>query len=124
MAEEVNDEKEKVDARKSVSSNDKVVEEGKALAWLSYLGILFLIPLLAKKDNGFCLYHAKQGLVFFIIEVVLGFLGIIPFVGWVIFVLGSLFMLVLSIIGIIQTLQGNYWEAPLRINELAKKFNF
>ncbi len=106
------------------ASGDKVVEEGKALAWLSYIGILFLVPLLAKKDNPFCMHHAKQGLVYFIIEFCLAILLVIPFLGWIIYVLGMLFMLVMIIIGIVQTLQGNYWEAPLGINKLSKKFNF
>lgn len=106
------------------SSDDSVVEEGKALAWLSYIGILFLVPLLAKKDNAFCMHHAKQGLVFFIIEFCLAILLVIPFLGWIIYVLGMIFMLVMAIIGIVQTLQGNYWEAPLGIHKLSKKFNF
>ncbi len=41
------------------------VDEGKALAAIGYLGILFLIPLLAKKDNKFCQHHGKQGAVLF-----------------------------------------------------------
>lgn len=106
------------------ASGDNVVEEGKALAWLSYIGILFLVPLLAKKDNAFCMHHAKQGLVYFIIEFCLAILLVIPFLGWIIYLLGMLFMLVMIIIGIVQTLQGSYWEAPLGIHTLSKKFNF
>lgn len=113
----------KPEAKKPVK-NDKVVEEGKGLAWLSYVGILFLVPLLAKKDNAFCMHHAKQGLVYFIIEICLNVLLIIPFLGWIIYVLGMLFMLVISIIGIIQSVQGNYWEAPVGIYGLSKKFKF
>jgi uncharacterized membrane protein len=108
---------------KPVSGN-KVVEEGKSLAWLSYVGILFLVPLLAKKENAFCMHHAKQGIVYFIIEFCLAILLVIPFLGWIIYALGMLFMIVMSVIGIVQTLQGNYWEAPLGINKLSKKFNF
>jgi uncharacterized membrane protein len=105
-------------------SGDKVVEEGKGMAWLSYIGILFLVPLLAKKDNAFCMHHAKQGLVYFIIEFCLAILLVIPFLGWIIYVLGMLFMLVMSIIGLVQSLQGNYWEAPIGIYKLSQKFKF
>lgn len=109
---------------KKPAASDRVVEEGKGLAWLSYVGILFLVPLLAKKDNAFCMHHAKQGLVYFIIEICLNILLIIPFLGWIIYVLGMLFMAVISIIGIIQSVQGNYWEAPVGIYGLSKKFKF
>ena len=131
MAEEKQKEEVKKEAPKAVPkpaakpvSDDAVVEEGKALAWLSYIGILFLVPLLAKKDNAFCMHHAKQGLVYFIIEFCLAILLVIPFLGWIIYLLGMLFMLVMIIIAIVQTLQGNYWEAPLGIHALSKKFNF
>ena len=113
----------KPEVKKPVA-NDKVVEEGKQLAWLSYLGILFLVPLLAKKDNAFCMHHAKQGMVYFIIEICLYILFIIPLLGWIIGILGLLFMAVMSIIGLIQALQGNWWEAPVGIHGLSKKFKF
>jgi len=115
---------EKKEEVKKPVTDDKVVEEGKSLAWLSYIGILFLVPLLAKKDNTFCMHHAKQGLVYFIIEVIIGILNVIPFIGQIIWILGSLFMLVMSIIGIIQSVQGKYWEAPVGIYGLSKKFKF
>ncbi|TET24323.1 MAG: DUF4870 domain-containing protein [Candidatus Cloacimonadota bacterium] len=109
---------------KKKERNPNDVEDGKGIAWLSYIGILFLIPLLAKKDNSFCMHHAKQGMVYFIIEFCLAVLLIVPFLGWIIYVLGMIFMLVMSIIGLIQALQGNWWEAPMGINGLSKKFNF
>ena len=37
----------------------KDVEENKLIAAVGYLGILFLIPLLAKKDSPFAQFHAK-----------------------------------------------------------------
>ncbi len=127
MAEEKKEEAKKVEVKpepKKPATGDKVVEEGKQLAWLSYFGILFLVPLLAKKDNAFCMHHAKQGIVYFIIEIVLYILFIIPFIGWIIGVLGLLFMAVMSIIGLIQALQGNWWKAPVGIHGLSQKFKF
>ena len=113
----------KPDAKKT-TRDPKDVEDGKQIAWLSYIGILFLIPLLAKKGNSFCMHHAKQGMVYFIIEFCLAVLLIVPVLGWIIYVLGMIFMLVMSIIGLIQALQGNWWEAPMGIHGLSKKFNF
>ncbi len=93
---------------------------GNAYAILSYLWILCLIPLLMKKDDEFVLFHAKQGLMLFIVEVAIGIIGIIPFLGWLIVMLGTLACGILSIMGIIQVLMGNMWKMPV-IGDWAEK---
>jgi uncharacterized membrane protein len=101
------------------------VEDGKSLAWLSYFGLLLLIPLLVKPDNSFCKHHAKQGLVMLLLWIALAFIAaIIPILGYIIWILGALTLFVLAIIGIINSVQGEYWKAPLGIYELSLKFNF
>ncbi len=40
-------------------------------ATLSYVGLLFIIPLVLKKDSRFAVYHARQGLVIFILTILL-----------------------------------------------------
>ena len=99
------------------------VLDGKAYALLSYLWILCLIPLLLKKDNKFALFHAKQGLVLFIAELVIGFVGIIPFLGWAILFFGTILFGVLSLIGVVQVLMGNYWKMPI-VGDAAQKIQF
>jgi uncharacterized membrane protein len=44
----------------------------------------------------------------------------IPFLGWFII---SAIVLILAVIGIIQSLNGNYWKMPV-LGGLAEKFNF
>ena len=39
------------------------------LAIISYIGILCLVPILMKEKDEFVKFHAKQGLVLFIVEV-------------------------------------------------------
>jgi fumarate reductase subunit D len=81
-------------------------------AVLAYLWVLCLIPVLMKKDDPFVRFHARQGLMLFIIEVALGIVGIIPFLGVVIAQIGGLVCLVLSVLSIIQVLKGNQWKIP------------
>lgn len=58
--------------------NNTLEQNTKLLAGLGYLGILFIVPLIVagqdqfKKDAGFLKYHANQGLVLFIAEIVFG----------------------------------------------------
>jgi len=80
---------------------------------LSYIGVLCLIPLLTKKDNEFVFFHAKQGLVIFIAEVITAFVAAIPFLGWVIAPLASLLWIILSIMGIVNVLGDKRKEIPV-----------
>ena len=103
-------------------ADDKEIQEGKVLALLSYLGILCLIPLLLKKDNKFVLFHGKQGLVLFLGELAVGIISIIPFLGWFIGFISIILFGILSLVGIVQVLMGNYWKIPV-VAGLAEKFN-
>lgn len=97
---------------------NKDVEENKVIAALSYLWLLFLIPMLTKKDSPFAMYHAKQGLVFFIFSTIVGFIVWIPIVGWAL----GIFSFVLFIIGIMNALGGKSVPLPL-IGKFAEKIN-
>ena len=117
------DEVKKVEQPAPAGSADDV-EKGKGMAWLSYLGILWLIPMLTMKENAFAKFHVKQGIVLCIYGVVVGIVGgVIPFVGWFIIApVGSIIVLVLAIMGIINSLGGKYWKCPLGVAALAEKW--
>lgn len=103
-----------VEEKKEVhASGSKDVEENKVVAAIGYLGILFLVPLLAKKDSPYAQFHAKQGMVLFIFSIILGFIMIIPFLGWIIGAVGYLFTVVLFIMGLVNALGGKKQPLPL-----------
>jgi len=103
---------------KKSTTKDKDVEENKTIAALSYVWILCLVPLLGKKDSKFAQFHAKQGLVLFIIEIVSGLLIWFPIFGQLL----ALALLVISVVGIIKALNGEWWEIPY-IHDWSKKIN-
>jgi uncharacterized membrane protein len=105
-------EEEKNTEQSSSTQEQDVVEKGKIYAFLGYWGILFLVPILAKKDNNFAMFHGKQGLVLFILEIIVAILGSIPFIGLVIAPLGYIFCGIMAIIGMVQSLNGKYWKMP------------
>ena len=89
------------------NSNDKL------FGILSYLGILWLVGLLAGKTE-FTKFHANQGLVLFIAGVIIGAASAIPFVGWfVIAPLGSIATLVFAIMGIVNAAKGEMKPLPV-----------
>jgi len=65
----------------------KDIEENKGVAALSYLFILFLIPLLTRKNSKFSQAHAKQGLILCIMEIIASFFIWIPILGWLLEIL-------------------------------------
>ena len=97
---------------------DKDIEANKTLAALSYVWILCLVPLLGKRNSKFAQFHAKQGLVLFVIEIIAGLIFWFP-------IFGQLLMLaiaVVAVMGIIKTLNGEWWEIPY-IYEWSQKIN-
>jgi len=104
----------------SEKTPEKAPPNENVYAVLAYLWILCLVPLLLKKDDEFILFHAKQGLMLFILEVAIGIIAVIPFLGWLIGIVGTLLCGVLSIMGIIQVLMGNEWKIPV-IGDWAEK---
>ncbi len=85
------------------------------LAALSYFWVLCLIPLLGSKDE-FVKFHARQGFLLFLIEVVLMLVGWIPVIGWSL----SLLVSIVAIIALVKALNGEKWKIPY-IYELSKK---
>lgn len=99
---------------------DKTVEEGKIWAFVGYWWILFLVPLLGKKDNKFAYFHGKQGMVLFVFSIVIWIIGFIPVLGPIIGFIGWIIILVLAIIGMVTSLQGKYWKMPV-LGDIAEK---
>lgn len=97
------------------------IANNKGMSVLAYIGILFLIPLLACPNSKFARFHTNQGLVLFLLGVAIGIvtaiIGLIPVIGWIfgglISAAGSIFTLVLMIMGIVNAAQGQAKELPL-----------
>jgi uncharacterized membrane protein len=96
-----------------MASSDREIQEGKFFAVISYINFLCILSLTLKRDNKFAVYHGKHGLVLFVAEVISFILSVIPFLGWLIAVFGSLIFVVLSIWGISQALLGKYSRIPI-----------
>ena len=100
--------------------DSKDVEDNKVIAAIGYLWILCLVPLLGKKDSKFAQHHGKQGLVLTIISILLWVVNIVPILGQLVFIFGTLAIFILAIMGIIKSLNGEMWEMPI-LGEYAKK---
>jgi uncharacterized membrane protein len=99
------------------------VEQNKVFAVLAYIGILFVVPLLAAPRSRFARYHTNQGIVLFLSILILWFgLGVLaafPIVNIIMIPIGvtagfilSAGGLVFMIIGIIHAASGEYKPLP------------
>ena len=101
-----------------MDSNEKV------FGVLGYIGILFLIPLLAGKTK-FARFHANQGIVLFIADVILGILigittGVLSLLGVIGWILGGIIsgvlglgIFILMIMGIVNAANGEMKPLPV-----------
>jgi len=110
----------KDDKKTIIKARKKDIDDGKSLAWLSYLGIFLLIPLLVNPENSFCKHHVKQGIVILALWIIVAILS--PFIR-VLDSLAFLALAVIAIMGIMHALNGNYWKAPLGLYQLSQKIN-
>lgn len=87
------------------------IENNKILALFSYIGILFIVPLLAAKDSKYARFHANQGLILFICMLICSFFAKQHIIGWAFCILSAL-CVVLAILGIINAVTGKAKELP------------
>jgi len=126
------------DAPKATGYSEEDIKDNKIFAFLSYIGPLFLVPVLAAPKSKYARFHANQGLVLFLAEIIIalplraldwlnGFIfgNIELFQDWLSFVpalvsgviglLGlavGMLALVLAVIGVINAFQGKANELP------------
>lgn len=101
------------------------VQQNKVMAVLAYIGILFLVPLLAAPQSPYARFHTNQGIILFIVDIIIGIIGFvlgfilafIPVVGALISGLVSFLLsactLALMIIGIVNAATGKAKELPI-----------
>jgi uncharacterized membrane protein len=71
-----------------------------------------------RKKNSFASYHIRQSLGLGVTGLALSIINIIPILGWIISILGSILLIVLWVIGLMGAINGQ--EKPVPI--LGEKF--
>jgi uncharacterized membrane protein len=104
-----------MEEQKQAGSSD--AEKNKVMGIVGYIiPILFFIPLISDaKNSPFAKFHANQQLNLLLAAIVVNIVGgVIPIIGWfIILPLGSIFLIVVAIMGIINAAKGEMKELPL-----------
>lgn len=97
--------------------NQSDAEKNKAMAIIGYIiPVLFFIPLVTDAKNSvFAKFHANQQLIILLAAIAVNIVGtIIPFIGWfIILPIGSIALIVLAIMGIVNAAKGEMKKLPL-----------
>lgn len=78
------------------------------MAAFSYVWILSLVMLVAKRNEPFVQFHAKQGIVLLIVSIIASILLWVPVLGFVCWALAVAGM----VVGFIQAWQGKEYKLP------------
>lgn len=95
--------------------------EGKTTAIIAYITVIGLIIAFVtnnEKKNEFTQYHIRQSLGLAITGLVLGAIGMIPILGWIINILGFFVMVYMWVMGLMNAI--NEKQSPMPI--LGKKY--
>lgn len=123
FASKVQDLNKTADTTSQFSQED--IQQNKVMAVLAYLGILVLVPIFAAPSSKFARYHANQGLVLIILEVVYAIVNTVisSIFYFISFMLGSivsllfgiagLVLFVFCILGIVNAANGKAKELPI-----------
>jgi len=95
------------------------ISEGAPFAMLSYVLFLWILVFIFKKDNNFARFHAKQGIVIFIGNIISLLLMTIPVIG-ILFGLIEVGLILASLYGIYLSLTGKS-ERIYFISDVADK---
>ena len=108
---------------KVVLPKDPEVRDALFFAVIGYMSFLCFVPLMLKKENKFALFHGKQALVLFILELAAAILKVVPVFGDLVFTLSFVVLGILSLVGIVKVLMGERWEIPV-VHEIAGRITF
>ena len=89
-------------------------QRNKYLAALCYFSFIFgIIGLLAEPDSKFIRYHLNQALVLTVASFLCALVCIVPILGWIAGTVGSIVVLIFTIMGLVHACKGEATELPL-----------
>ena len=89
---------------------------GKDIALISYvtiIGLIIAFVMNSDKKYEFAKFHIRQSLGLFLMAIVLSFISIIPFLGWLIWIVGIFLLLYMWIKGLSNASNGKQEVLPI-----------
>ncbi|PKD20848.1 hypothetical protein APR41_12460 [Salegentibacter salinarum] len=108
----------------SIAGNNEKTEDKSIgiIAYLTLIGLVAAFIMNKDKNNEFATYHIKQSLGLCLVGFAIFIVGLIPILGWIISFLGSLFLLVFWIMGLLNAINGKEKPVPALGNKFESWF--
>ena len=100
----------KTEEHKSAGYDPKTIA---IIAYLTIIGLVIAFVLNNDRKQEFSTYHIKQSLGLVLCSIALFIIGMIPILGWIISFLGSIFLLVLWIMGLLNAINNEAKPVPI-----------
>ena len=100
--------------QRSSTPEDEDARRNMGISFLSYFGPLFLIPYFMRNDSEFARFHSNQGLLLLLANVVVNACAeAVPILGWLIRIIGSVFVLCGFVSGLVNVSRGLKKPLPI-----------
>jgi uncharacterized membrane protein len=99
-----------VPAPVAATAEDKTVA---IVAYLTLIGFIVAVVLQSNKKTAIGAYHLRQSLGLVLSGIILSVVGVIPFLGWLVFVVGWILLFVMWIFGLINAINGQEKPVPI-----------
>lgn len=100
-------------------TSDKTIA---VIAYLTIIGLVAAFVMNNDKKDPFAAYHIKQSLGLTVCGFAVFAVGMIPVLGWIVSFFGSLFLLYLWIMGLINAINGKAKPVPFLGNKFEEWF--
>lgn len=107
---------EEINTQTNPEKPSNIVEEGKTMAMVAYItifGLIIAFIINNDKKNPFTAFHIRQSLGLGLLGVSLSIASYIPFLGWLISMVGSLLLIALWVMGLISAVNGERKPVPV-----------
>jgi uncharacterized membrane protein len=94
----------------AASTEDKTVA---ILSYITIIGFIVAIVMHGNKKTKLGAFHLRQALGIVVSGFCIGFIGIIPILGWIVLVIGMILLAVVWLMGLIAAATGQMKPAPL-----------
>ncbi|MFB2119817.1 DUF4870 domain-containing protein [Parapedobacter sp. 2B3] len=83
------------------------------IAYLTLIGLIAAFVMNNEKKQPFAAYHIRQSLGIMLTGLALGMINIIPILGWIVCIVGVIFLFVCWVMGLIAALNGQEKAVPV-----------
>jgi uncharacterized membrane protein len=95
-----------------------------ALAYVTFIPAIIFLVMPPYNEKPIIKFHAIQEIGLTVVGVLLHFLLVVPFLGWLVYVVGGIGLLVLWVLCILKASQGSAFKLPLIGNFAAEQSGY